>query len=96
MDEDLEIGNDLRLWVGNCIKKLLTKFMENPFFFYTESDMHCYLYHLLLQEEELLTEYPTKDEIPTILLHREYPTLGKYTKEDDLLKPSQMDGLRFS
>lgn len=89
MVRDLKIAKGLHFCIEDCIENLLAKFRTNPFFFYTESDMHCYLYHLLLQDKRLQREYSTRNGMPTILLHREYPTVGKYVKEGGLLKPSQ-------
>jgi len=75
----------------NCLKN---KFLESPYFFYTESDMHCYLYHLLYQES-LLRE-PVNVAVgkeahvaQTIRLHKEYPTLGKFYKNAKILIPNE-------
>jgi len=89
MEKDPEITEDLHFCVENCIGKLLAKFKENPFFFYTESDMHCYLYHFLLQDEKLQRKYLTKDGMPMILLHRGYPTVGRYVRKEGLLRASK-------
>lgn len=78
----------VRLTEG-CIHKLIDKFRETPFLFYTESDMQCYLYHLLVQEQEINRVYKTIDKRQTILIHNEYRTFGKYVKKDGYLIPSQ-------
>lgn len=60
----------------NAIRKTLNKFREQPFYFFTESDIHSYFYHCL---------YNSKFEIERgrkriYLIHREYPTNFRYTK----------------
>lgn len=72
-----------------CIQKLISKFRDYPDFFYSESDMQCYLYHLLFENKVLQKTYRTKDGKESGILHNEYRTYGKYVKEDDLLKPSE-------
>ena len=64
--------------VGQAIKVLLERFFEKPFFFYTEQDMHAFLYHKLISKKlgEYFVETSSKDQ--TILVHKEYPTLNAY------------------
>jgi len=64
--------------VGSGIKVLIERFTQTPYFFYSEQDMHAYLYHKLVLGRlgEFYVETSTGDR--TILLHREYPTLKKY------------------
>lgn len=80
--------------VENAIKHLENKFLESPYFFYTESDMHCYLYHQLFQERllrEAVNVAVGKEAhvAQTIRLHKEYPTLGKFYKNEKLLVPNE-------
>ena len=44
--------------VGSAIRMLDEKFIETPYFFYSEQDMHAYLYHKLISGKlgELLVE----------------------------------------
>jgi hypothetical protein len=75
--------NEVVLKVEEAIKKLRTKFLESPYTFYTESDIHCYLYHLLYQKKvfkEPAKVLVRRKPILTIRLHKEYPTLGKFYK----------------
>jgi len=64
--------------VGSRIKALVEKFMEMPYFFYSEQDMHAYLYHKLISGKlgEFFVETHFGDK--SILLHKEYPTLRTY------------------
>jgi len=36
-----------------AIKSLVRLFLDHPYVFYTESDMHCYLYHRLYSGGEV-------------------------------------------
>lgn len=66
--------------VEMCIKELVDKFKESPYMFYTEHDMHCYLYHLIyreLYEKQVIEECCTSDGEETIILHKEYPPIDK-------------------
>lgn len=63
---------------GSAIKVLVERFIEKPYFFYTEQDMHAFLYHKLISGKlgEHFTKTSSKDQ--TILVHKEYPTLNEY------------------
>lgn len=63
---------------GSAIKALIERFIEKPYFFYTEQDMHAFLYHKLISGRlgEYFKETSSKDQ--TILVHKEYPTLNEY------------------
>lgn len=65
-----------------AIKSLVRRFRNHPFCFYTETDMHCYLYHQLYKKpfNEL---YKTSEGFDTILLHKEFPTNAKYRRQND-------------
>ena len=69
--------------VEQSISVFKDKFLESPFSFYTESDMHCYLYKELSFRfmEEHDVKIGNKDKtVQTTLLHNEYPTLSCYYK----------------
>lgn len=69
--------------VESAITTLRNKFLESPFTFYTESAMHCYLYHLLYQGETFKRQVKVTaggTQVETILIQKEYPTLGKFYK----------------
>lgn len=66
-----------------AIKALVNWFRERPYACYTETDMHCYLYHRLYQGGLINGIYPTADGHETILLHKEYPTDGRYSRCND-------------
>jgi hypothetical protein len=77
--------------VENAITLLKEKFLQTPFSFYSETDMHCFLHNVLYQDnyfnESLDARLDDKQLIQTIRLHREYPTLGKFYKRGKLLIP---------
>ena len=69
--------------VEQFISVFKDKFLESPFSFYTESDMHCYLYKELSFgfRDEHNVKIGNKDKtVQTTLLHNEYPTLSCYYK----------------
>ena len=62
-----------------CIDRIITKFRQMPYAFYTEKAVHCYAYYLFFHEYGLGKEiYYTKSPKETILLHTEYPTINRY------------------
>jgi len=76
--------------VAFCLERLGRKFIRYPHLFYTESDMHCYLYYLLYAGRPFKGLIETMDGRRTILLHKELPTIGRYTRDSQgLLIPSQ-------
>lgn len=91
--------------IEDAIKYLKNKFLESPYFFYTESDMHCYLYHQLFQESYLREPVNVAVDkearvVKTIRLHKEYPTLGKFYKRGKILVSNEskyvtVDGKRL-
>lgn len=71
-----------------AIKALVNWFREHPYACYTETDIHCYLYHRLYKGGLINGIYPTAGGHETILLPKEYPTDGRYSRcIDGTLKP---------
>ena len=66
--------------IGSGIRALVKKFIEMPYFFYSEQDMHAYLYHKLISGKlgELFVETHFGDK--SVLLHKEYPALRIYSR----------------
>jgi hypothetical protein len=65
--------------VESAIDSLIITFKKSPYFFYTESDLHCYLYGEILNKLPLEDwQCKTKDGKSGILLHKEYPTKERY------------------
>jgi len=66
-----------------CISELTCTFFSVPYMFYTENDLHCYLYKLLseLLEDAGYGLYETLDKKLSTLLHKEYPTKKKYSRD---------------
>ena len=56
-----------------AIRSLVRRFRNHPYAFYTETDMHCYLYHRLYGGGLFNGLYKTSEGHDTILLHKEYP-----------------------
>ena len=82
--------NECASRVVSCLERLGSKFIQHPHLFYTQSDMHCYLYYLLYAGRTFKGLIETMDGRKTILLHKELPTIGRYTRDSQgLLVPSQ-------
>ena len=79
--------------IESAIDELLTNYINNPYFFYTENDLHTYLYFEIfrrLPKKEWMCK--TKDGKTSILLHKEYPTKERYSAK--LLKEKVLGGSR--
>lgn len=66
----------------SAIDNLVSTFKATPYLFYMENDLHCHLYTQLLNKlsrEEWLCK--TADSKKSILLHKEYPTKERYSRE---------------
>ncbi|MGA3192254.1 MAG: hypothetical protein ABSD73_07040 [Candidatus Bathyarchaeia archaeon] len=62
-----------------AIDRLIKTFRANPYFFYTENDLHCHLFSEIfsrLQPRDW--QCKTMDNKNSILLHKEYPTKARY------------------
>ena len=77
-----------------AIKSLVRRFRTHPYAFYTETDMHCYLYHRLYSGGLENGLYRTVDGRDTILLHKEYPTVARYQCRDDGTLEESAEGRR--
>lgn len=73
----------LVLQFETAIKSLIRRFRNHPYAFYTETDMHCYLYHRLYTGGIVNGLYRTLEGRDTILLHKEYPTVARYQRGED-------------
>jgi len=86
----MSLLNEYTSRVAFCLERLCRKFIRHPHLFYTESDMHCYLYYLLYAGRPFKGLIETMDGRKTILLHKELPTIGRYTRNSQgLLVPSE-------
>ena len=73
-----EIKSKFSELVSNGIRKTVNKFREYPCIFFSEMDLHSYLYHCLYSTK---FEVKTTDGKITSCLHKEYPTNFRYSKE---------------
>ena len=78
-----------------CIRGLVERFEESPYFFYKESDAKCYLYQLLIGEEQFRKYYKTADGKDTCLVHTEYPSSGNLPIDLVVLDPYGFDTRTF-
>jgi len=86
----MSLLNEYASRVVYCLGRLGRKFIRYPHLFYTESDMHCYLYYLLYAGRTFKGLTETANGRKTILLHKELPTIGTYTRNSQgLLVPSE-------
>jgi hypothetical protein len=77
-----------------AIKSLVRRFRNHPYAFYTETDMHCYLYHRLYSGGLENGLYRTVEGHDTILLHKEYPTVARYERSADGTLRESVQGRR--
>lgn len=75
--------------VEGCIDNLVKTFLATPYCFYTENDLHCYLYNLIHKELASLSFYKcqTLDGKHSILLRKEYPTKKRYSQKHLEINP---------
>jgi len=67
----------------SAIDELITTFKRNPYFFYTENDLHCYLYNEIFNKLPIKEwQCQTGDGKTSILLHKEYPTKARYVAKN--------------
>lgn len=78
----------------SAIRSLIRRFRNHPYAFYTETDMHCYLYHRLYAGGLVNGLYRTVEGRDTILLHKEYPTVARYQRGDDGRLAESIQGRR--
>ena len=80
--------------VESSIKSLVDTFLKTPYHFYTESDLHCFLYHQLYRKmkAEGFGTYKTFDRRTSILLHKEYPTKERYSRKRLAINPKGKRG----
>lgn len=69
--------------VESGINELIRTFQKNPYFFYSENDLHCYLYHEIYGK--LVHgdwQCKTRDAKTSVLLHKEYPTKQRHSAKE--------------
>lgn len=70
--------------VDNSIIELIEVFCKTPYFFYTEHDIHCFLYQLIASRIKRNDKWHTiinTKKFPTLPIHREYPSKAIYIKD---------------
>ena len=76
------MNDDLLLGVESNVKTLVNRFKGRAHNFFTESDLHSYLYLVFYRDKRFSKQYPTGDpSVRTILIHREYPTFFRFRRE---------------
>ena len=96
MVEIREARNIIVQIVSSSINELVSYFIENPYHFYTENDLHCHLFHRIFQKLEvsrLNKPLLTSDGKMSILLHKEYPTKVRYRRNRTPLELKKMNEL---
>lgn len=83
------MSQELASIVESSIKNLVNTFMSTPYRFYTESDLHCFLYNQLDQRMDAAGSgtFETYDGRTAILLHKEYPTKERYNRKRLAVNP---------
>jgi hypothetical protein len=85
---------DLEEAVECNIKKLLKIFEENPAYFFSERDVQCYLYSLLINDERIKKLSPLirsgdrlNRDSRTLLVHAERPRVKGFPQHDIFILP---------
>jgi hypothetical protein len=81
--------------INNSIRLLVKRFEETPYFFVKESDVQCYLYHLLINDERFSALYQTRDAKKTCLVHTEYSSDGGLPLDLVIFNPQMVSKKRF-
>lgn len=76
--------------VEQCIKELIQKFEQNPYSFTSESDVKCWLYHLLVSREPFRGNFLTKNKKNTSLIHTEFPSVLRFNVDLVVLDPKNI------
>jgi hypothetical protein len=78
------------------VTELVDMFLSKPYAFYTESDLHCFLYHTLckLGLNQACRCRMDKQLVESILLHKEYPTKVRYRRYHDMKSKEDKRGSR--
>lgn len=65
--------------------RLVQFFLDKPYSFYSENDLHCALYHILddLSLNRDCQARAGNRLVASTLLHKEYPTKGRYKRRND-------------
>jgi hypothetical protein len=66
----------------SSIRNLITTFEESPWLFYTESDLHCFLFNMIFNSlpfEQWTCKTSAGQE--SCLIHKEYPTKERYSRK---------------
>lgn len=74
--------DELKVHVLKAIRTTISKFRQQPEFFFTESDLHSYCYSQILNGKLLIRRVGSRN---VFQLHREYPTNFRYSKQALLL-----------
>lgn len=65
------------------IDKLITTYKSTPYLFYSENDLHAFLYHDIFSKLPMESwQCETADGKSSILLHEEYPTKERYREKE--------------
>lgn len=68
--------------VFNGIKRTINRFRENPFYYFTEADIHSSLHSDIVRESSMIMYYPINDKYRVSIVHQEYPTAFRYKRND--------------
>jgi hypothetical protein len=71
--------------VSDGIRRTINRFRENPFYYFTESDIHASLVRDILDGNSVKFYLPTtKDNLRLSMVHLEYPTNFKFARNEAL------------
>ena len=78
------MDNELLVNIESGIKELIESFKAKPYTFYSENDLNSALFHILSLKgvnKPCMSRLGRK-KIPSSILHKEYPTKGRYKRNN--------------
>ena len=82
-----KLAEEYRRLIEDTIKTVINQFHRKPYNFFNEHEFHQYCYHVFYSKKQFSKQFKTKDEKKTNLLHPEYPTLARFSRERIELDP---------
>lgn len=80
--------------VFNGIKRTINRFRENPFYYFTEADIHSSLHSDIVRESSKIMYYPINDKYRVSIVHQEYPTFFRYYRKALITSGIHDSGIR--
>lgn len=73
--------------IERTLRTLINQFHRKPCNFFNEHEFHQYCYHVFYGKKEFSRQFTSKDGKKTDILHPEYPTIERYSRQGIRLDP---------